>query len=67
MVTFYGHHMYLWENRYTWKFFAIIYKAGNFCDFLFIPAHQIPSEKGSTLKVKNVLPFSEGDWCAESK
>ena len=38
---------------------SFLYKRDNFCGFLFtVFAHQAPSEKGSTLKGKSLLPNS---------
>ena len=41
------------------KFSAMFYKGDNFCDFLFDLRNkrQVPSEKGSVLKGKNLLGF----------
>ena len=39
------------------RFPANLYKEDYFCDFLFIFLHSYPpSEKGSTLKRKNLIP-----------
>ena len=38
-------------------FFVIFYKENNFCDFLFFPAHDVPSGMGSTRKGKNLHPL----------
>ena len=42
---------------------AIFNKGGNFYDFLFtFPAYKIVSEKGSTLKGKNLLPLGANSF-----
>ena len=43
-------------GRHSW-FFAMFYKADNFCKFPFAFLHNKPLEKGSTLKGKKMLHF----------
>ena len=44
----------------------ILYKGDNFCDILFIFSDkQFPSEKGSTLKGKNLLPMGANSFLLE--
>ena len=38
------------------RFSAISAKGDTCCDFFYFPGHQIPSEMGSALKDKNLLP-----------
>ena len=39
------------------RFSAIFNKGENLSDFLYLPAHQLPSEKVSMQKGKSLLPF----------
>ena len=47
------------------KFSTIVYKRANFCDFICIPAHESPPEKGSTLQGKNLLPWGANSFLLE--
>ena len=50
-------HEYLRGLDILGRFSAILYKGDNFCDFLFtFPTYEAPSEKGSTVNGKSLLP-----------
>ena len=51
-------------REYTWYFFRhLFYKVHNYCDFPFaFFSHQIPSEKGSTVKGNYLLPMGANDF-----
>ena len=46
----------------TVNFQSFLYKGDIFCDFVSFPAHKVPSGKGSTLKVKNLLPMGANSF-----
>ena len=47
------------------RFSANLYKGDNFCDSVCSPAHQIPFEKESALKGKNLLPGGANSFLLE--
>ena len=52
-------YMYYWLHVVGFSpYYPILCKGDNFCDFMFaFLALQFPSEKGSTLKGKNLFPL----------